>query len=374
MKYYDEDKICIAGRGTNGELLPTREKLNDDLSFLSQLDEIDETQAFSLKEIDKTITEVSKILGIDKSDVLSLSQIELDQVIKNKETGSLDLSEDKKDTPIQNNQNEHNKNILQNLNIKQDIDLSKRFDNKNTLADKLNLDPSDHLVIVYSNTIENNENSTRFTPVVKHADGTLEKAENLIQVGGKDSDKTVYEVDKTGENVKEKDIKSSFMVEGSNEILTVNYGKMGTIEVGFGEMDRTSNREALTQMLQARNMYPVTSRVREEFSQNKGINNIPKKMDEIQEHKKYGCDNLTLNEADGNPDTGHFHSDEVVEAILSDENVGKTIDDCFTENEITNRFEFIKEKNPSLDFDKLIEITKAELATDADFMRHERTH
>ena len=164
------------------------------------------------------------------------------------------------------------------------------------------------------------------------------------------------------------------MVKGSNEILTVNHGQMGTIEVGFGEMDRTSNQEALTQSLQARNMYPVTSRVREEFSQNKGINNIPKKMDEIKKHKDHGCDNLTLNEADGNPDTGHFHSDEVVEAILSDENVGKTIDDCFTENEITNRFEFIKEKNPSLDFDKLIEITKAELATDADFMRHERTH
>lgn len=371
IKYYDENKVCIAGRGVDGELFPTRTaqmEFKDDLGFLSEINEIDETQTYSLSEIDKMLDEVSKILGIDKSEVLSLSQIELDKAIKNKDSAGIDLSENKEHILENKNQSMQNKDVLENLNSKQEIDLSKKFDDRYSLADKLGLNQSDHLVIVYSDAIINNKHTTRFTPVIKHANGEIEEATNLIQVGGKDSDKTVYETDRTGEKVEEKDVKSSFMVKGSNEILTVRNGQMGTIEVGFGEMDKTSHRDAFTQRLETREMYPVTSKVREEFSERKGDRNVSDKIDEIEKHKKNGCNELSLDEADGNPYTGHFHSDEAVEIILADEEVGKKIEDCFTANEVKERFESMKEKNPDLDFDELIEVTKEELSTDADYM------
>lgn len=153
-----------------------------------------------------------------------------------------------------------------------------------------------------------------------------------------------------------------------NSIITVRQGQMGTIEVGYGQMDKTEHRYAFTQRLETREMYPVTSRVREEFSKDKGEYNIDKKIDEIKEHEKHGCDNMTLSEADGDPYTGHSHSDEAAELILNDDKLGKIIDDVYTIDEVKERFEDKQRENPDYTFEELVEVTKSELAEEAEHM------
>ena len=46
-------------------------------------------------------------------------------------------------------------------------------------------------------------------------------------------------------------------------------------------MDKTSHQDTFTQRLETNELYPTTSRVREEFSKAKGEYNISEKIDEI---------------------------------------------------------------------------------------------
>lgn len=47
---------------------------------------------------------------------------------------------------------------------------------------------------------------------------------------------------------------------------------------------------------------------------------------------------------------------------------GSSINEVFTRNEIKERYDTMSEKFPDKDFDEIIEITKEELATDAEYM------
>lgn len=294
------------------------------------------------------------------------------KLLKKKELPGLDLSDDN-DTSRHEEKAKQNENALDNLSAKQEIDLSKKINNRTTLAEVLGVPADSKLVVVDSTKIENNENTTRFSCVIKTPNGEVQSADMLEQVGGKDSDKNVYETNRDGSRVQKQNVQSSFRVDSpliKNGILTIRIGQMGTVEVGYGEMDRTSHNDAFTQRLETRERYPVTKRVRDEFNQNKGLDNIPKKMDEIKEHEEHGCNNMTLDEADGNPHTGHMHglSENAAEIILADERVGRIIDDVYTPNEVAERFEHMQEKYPDKDFDELVEVTKEELADEAAHM------
>ncbi len=47
---------------------------------------------------------------------------------------------------------------------------------------------------------------------------------------------------------------------------------------------------------------------------------------------------------------------------------GSSINEVFTENEIKERYDAMSEKFPDKDFDEIVEITKEDLATDAENM------
>ncbi|MDE5831180.1 MAG: hypothetical protein K2H53_06225, partial [Clostridia bacterium] len=346
-----------------------------------------------LEELDQRLDKIAKKLGITKRDVLSVSQIDLDVAIKEKDISSDLTSEDskedkkdkitlgqddkKQDQGLEEERQEQNKHTLDNIKSKQEIDLNKKIDDRYTLADVLGTASNAKLIVVNSNNIVDNKNTTRFSFIIEEADGTLREADMLNQVGGKDSNKNVYETNRDGSKVQNQTVKSSFGIDSQlvkNGILTVRIGQMGVVEVGYGEMDKTSHKDAFTQRLETDELYPTTARVREEFSRNKGEYKITEKIDEIKEHEEHGCD-MTIDDADGDPYTGHDHSENAVKLILEDKDVGKKINDVFTESEIKERFELMKEKHPDKDFDELVEITKMELETDADYMHSiERKH
>lgn len=377
IKYYDENQNFIAGRGVDGELFPSAEYRNDDLAFLSEIDSLDESQGISLNELDEKLDQMAKILGISKEDILSMSEVDLDIAIGEKIGDDLSLSEDASSL-TQEETEKQNSDALEGISKRQEISLDKKVDSKHTLAEILGVSAGSKLIVVNSDRIKNNDVSTRFSCIIQDPNGSLEKADMLKQVGGKNSSKNIYETNRDGSVVENKTVQSSFEIDSpliEDGILTIRIGQMGIPEVAYGQMDRTSHNDAFTQRLETRESYPVTSRVRREFNQNKGRDNIPDKLDEIREHEDHGCERMTIDEADGNPYTGHVHSEEIAEVIMSDEEVGNKIQDAYTVKEVAERFEHMHDKHPDSTIQELIEMTKEELSLEADYLPgHEIGH
>lgn len=381
LKFYDENQSLIAARGADGEIYPSEAFINEDLSFLNEIDDFSIDESLSLEELDQELEEVARVLGVSKSDVLSMSQVELDAVIGEKDVDSLSLEDNKKlSKEEQSNRNDRNAEALQNMNTKQEINLDKKIDNKLTLAEVLGVPAGSVLCVVDTDKIQDNENTTRYSCVIKAPDGSIQMADMLKQVGGKNSSKDVYETNRDGSRVEKQVIQSSFEIDSplvENGIINIRKGQMGVTEVSYGQMDRTSHNDVFAQKLETRETYPVTREVRNEFSGYKGIDNVANKMDEIKEHENHGCKNMSLREADGNPDTGHIHglSENAAEIILADEHVGEKIDSIYTSNEVAERFDHMCEKYPDKNFDEVIELTKNELSEEADHMHSmERGH
>jgi len=368
-KFYDENQTLLAVRGADGELYPSQEFMYDDLGFLSEIDAISNEQGISFDEIDAELERMSKYLGIDKKDILAMSEVDLDTALEDRNNPGLDLSNDDNglDTDEKKKQNEA---ALNSIDVKQEINLDNKVDNRHTLAEILDVPAGSKLSVVASDKIQDNNNSTRFSCVIKTPDGELQPADMLNQVGGKDSNKNVYETDRDG-NVSKQNIQSSFAIDSpvtDNAIITIRRGQMGTIKVGYGLTDPTSHRDVFSEDLETSETYPVTSRVRDEFSAKHGVYNVTDKMDEIEEHEAHGERKMSLAEADGRPETGHIHGEEAAEIILADDEFVNNTNDIYSAKDIAERFESIREKNHGLDRNELIEATKRDLEEDAEHM------
>lgn len=134
---------------------------------------------------------------------------------------------------------------------------------------------------------------------------------------------------------------------------------------GYGQIDKTANREAFTQELETDHTYYTTREVREAFSQKKGTDNIPEIKDEIERHEEYGCNDLSLDEADGDLSTGHIHEKAIAEVKSYDSNIA----DVFTDEEISGRIQKFAEDYPDDSFEEVVDRAKKDLSDDASHMR-----
>lgn len=388
-KFFNENGKFLGATGLDGKIYPASEFSEQDLSFLGQLERLSNNRAISFDEYDKKLDDVSKHLGISKDKITSLSELELDQKINEKDEENEKISLDNDNSQTSEEQSKQNEEALEKMNSKQEINMDKLVDDKHSLADILGVQPGCKLVAVYSDAIADNPNSTRFSLIIKNPDGSLEPANMLEQTGGIDSDKTVYETNHDGSSVSQVNVKSSFKIktpsdaskEGNytDRILNVRYGSMGYIEVDYGEMDPTNHKYAFTQKLETDHDHYTTLEVREEFSNREGgERNITGNIQEIKVHQKNGCTNLTLAEADGDPNTGHQHEDSektnsndpsiIIEKI---KNGNSEISDTFSDSEILAKYYSVLEKNPHMSSEEAIVGSRLDLSDEA---QHFPTH
>lgn len=367
VKYYDENQNLLAVRGADGELYPSQEFMYDDLGFLSEIDSLSKEQGISFDEIDAELERIAKYLGIDKEKILSMTEVDLDTALENKDNPELDLSSDTQSLDEEEKKRQ-NEIAFEKIQAKQEINLDNKVDNKHTLAQILGVPAGSKLWVVYSNQIKDNENSTLYSCVIKTPNGELQPADMLSQVGGKSSNKNVYETDRKG-NVERQNVKSSFAIDSpviDNALITIRNERPP--KVGYALTDPTSHKDVFSQELETRQTYPVTSRVRDEFSTKHGVRNATKKIDEAEYHIKHGERKMSLEEADGRADTGHIHGEEAAEIILADDEFVNNTNDQYTAKDIAERFENMMEKNPNMDRNELIEATKNDLEADAEHM------
>lgn len=369
-KYYNEDGICLAVRWLNGEILPTSDFEEQDLSFLAQLEMLSNNEQLSLNDLDRDIEKVAKELGISREDIKSMTTMDLEQKVGEKEKQDEKISLEKDDNQSSVEKSEKNKDTLEKMNSKQEVDTDKLIDDRHSLADVLGLPSGCKLIAVYSDAIINNENTTRFSFVIQNPDGSLSPADILEQTGGKDSDKTIYETNRDGSDVSKVNVKSSFKIDSPivrNGILNIRYGSMGYIEANYGEMDPTDHNYAFTQKLETDHDYYTTKEVRDEFSSREdGEHNIEENIDELKKHpgKK------TLEDGDGDFKTTHDH-DEVLALIKS---YDPNIEVVFTDKEIDDRLEKMMLDYPDEKFGDAIYRTQRDLSEDASHMRTRGEH
>ena len=369
--FFSDTGKCIGGRGKDGKIYPSAEFAEADLSFLGQLERLSNNQGITFDELDKDLEKLAKELGISKYDIKDMPKIELDQKIgeMNKEQEQDKISLQEEDNGFSQEQVKQNEDALDRIDSKEEIDMNKLIDDRHSLADVLDVQAGSKLIAVYSDKIVNNTNSTRFSFVIQKPDGTLAPADMLEQTGGTDSDKTVYETNRDGSNISKVNVKSSFKINSpliKNGILNIRYGSMGYVEVNYGEMDPTDHKYAFTQKLETDRDYYTTKEVRDEFAgREDGVHNIEENLDEIKMHEKAGCNDLTLEEADGHMETGNFHDSAIVEIKAYDPN----IEEIFTDREIEERLHSMMENHPDESFDKVLNDTARDLSEDASHMR-----
>lgn len=372
--FFNENGECLGGRGKDGKIYPSSQFAEADLSFLGQLESLSNNQNMSLEEYDNALEKVAKELGISKEDIHSMSEIELEQKVGKKEEDKDKISLEENDGQTTDEQAEQNKEALEKIDSKEEINMDKLIDDRHSLADVLGVGAGCKLIAVYSDSIADNKNTTRFSFVIQNPDGTLSPADMLEQTGGKDSDKTVYETNRDGSAVSKVNVKSSFKIDSplvKNGILNIRYGSMGYIEADYGEMDPTDHNYAFTQKLETDRDYYTTKEVREEFSNREdGSHNIEENLDEIKMHEEAGCDNLTLKEADGDLETGHFHDSAIEDIKAYDPN----IEEIFTDREIEDRLHTMMDNHPEESFDKVLNDTARDLSEDASHIRTRGEH
>ena len=378
--YYDEKINCVAGCDKDGKMYPSKNSIAKDVNIDKKIEEIAKNPGISETDIEKEIETIAKFLGIEKEEILTLSKYDLDKKLEGKEEKNekLKIKDDEKEKDENEEETtEKNEQILNNINSKQEIDLDKKVDDIHTLGQILGVEAGSKLIAVYSNSIENSENTTRFSFIIKKSDGTFEMADMLNQAGGRDSNKNIYEVNRDGSKVEEKSVQSSYTINSpltKNGLLTARIGAAGYIEISYGEMDRTQHKDALTHELKTDHTKDVTYEVRQEFSYKKGTENIKDDIKELKEHEEVGHGDATLENADGDPTTGHKHlknnehsayePKEAIEEIRKYE--GPNSDNMyeFNDEELEERLISLSEKYPNENLEQLIKRTQEDIAAE----------
>lgn len=138
QKFYDENMNFFGGKNKEGKLIPSQNEMEKNPNLLEQIEKLNLAAGISLNEIEKQINVISKKIGVKKNEVLAMTEINLEQKIgekeKNKEEQKIIL-EDDEDNKEEDKEEiiKDNENILKNVNVKQEIDLDKKIDDRYTL-------------------------------------------------------------------------------------------------------------------------------------------------------------------------------------------------------------------------------------------------
>ena len=384
QKFYDGDKNFIAGRNVEHDRdseIYLANNFKADRDFLTQIENLaNDNQGISLNKYDALLEKVARELGVDKSEISNLRISDLKQKVdaiekKKEDEPKLTLDEDNEENKEQDKEQvaKQNREALVNMSSKkQEIDLSQKIDDKHSLYEVMGVPEGTIMLTVHKDAIasssRNTGNNTRWAHAFLYPDGTVHSADGILtQVGGISSDRTVYKSNRDGSSVEELKYESTYRINSpsfKNATISTRMDDQGYIDVVYGLEDPTHNQDIFAEPLETDRTYYTTRTVRNELSAKKGEYNVTDKIDEIEEHKEHGCDNLSLREADGREDTGHSHDESVVELIMSDKDKGKMIRDNFDKETVAMRYEEIAKSNKGRSPDELIKMTIYSLESD----------
>ena len=271
LKFYDENGELIAA-DTGNAIYPSSKYVNiiskgENIDALFLLREYATINGISLNKTSKELDEISKQLGIPKEEILAISEVSYEDITEEneKDDEKIHLKEDKK----QNKEEiEYKDDPLKNVSSKQKANLSQKIDGIHSLGQILGVPDNGELVVVFSDNIYQNKNNTKFSFLIKDSEGNFTQPENLNQIAGIHSSLNIAESNRDGSSVTNKQVNSTYLVKGSSNIdyvLTANIGGYGTIDLGFGQIDKTQgingiDSTAITVPIETSSTYYQTTR------------------------------------------------------------------------------------------------------------------
>lgn len=409
FKILDENGDVMAVQSKSG-FLPSAKYLDlfnspENANSLSILKEYASREGLTLNSMEKELDKISKELNLSKKEILAISKTSYDDEIhkdNNKEEKEDELNEEKihlKEDDEKNNEHkkeekEENENALNKINTKQKASLSQKIDGVNTLGSILNVPSNGELYVVYSDDIYGNTNNTRFSFLIKDSDGNFTQPENLKQISGNHSSLNIAESNRDGSNITQKQVYSSYMIKGTNNIeyvLTANIGTHGTIDLGLGQIDKTQGTNskdstAITVPIETTNTFYQTQReVKDDLvNPREGTYQATERVNELEEHKQAGCDkNLTSKELDGDKSTGHLHENDSTKNINENEtsldilakeiyNSDDEIGTAFSHNDIKNMLKNAANNHPDYTIKELKNLVEKDCESYVDSINRTR--
>lgn len=263
----------------------------------------------------KEMKAIAKQLGIDEKEINSISEIDLEQKIVNKEKESL---EEKEHEP---NENEPQKISEEKMNKSRqiglnEVDLNARVDGKGTrLKDVLKLDGYTKIMVVHSYKLAELTNADgekgknqieKYSLIAQKADGTYETLPQLEPDRGEN--KQITEINEK-DNVETSKVDNRFKVPGSDDSIVIDAKDPYNIPNVYLSRNTPDNDGQLAQRLQDK--YDGTERtdveVRAVFNANRGEYMTKEAVKEAEKHPE-DCEK-GVEEVDGDENTGHVHFD-----------------------------------------------------------------
>lgn len=295
-RYCTEDGEVIGGnnRADNYDFVLLSEKYKDRPELLEQLQSLDKGEMLDLSKIEqKRLEEVAKELGMTVEELEKIAEVDSEKGIEKGE-----------------NEEEISKKEIEKMTTKTEIDVSQKVTDKETMASLLAVQDKGYkkIAVVYSDKLQEDKNSTRFCFVGIKEDGTAEKIDSMEQRYGKNPSKKVNSLNRDGSEIQEKNVQSIYQIKGDNEKqMAVNIGQMGTIEVSFVRTPREDNGEAISIPIETQSIRPTTRETRE-FMNRQRNNSMKEEINRLEQHKKAGCEDITLKDINDNPyDDTHKH-------------------------------------------------------------------
>ena len=407
LKFLDENGEVIAVDSKNG-FCPSSKYLDllhspDNDGIINILKDYAAKEGLTLDSMDKELDKLSKELNLSKKEILSISKTSYDEQIhkdleekEDENNNKIHLEdENEKDSDKKKEERKENEQALDKIPTKQKASLSQKIDGVNTLGSILNIPSGGELYVVNSDDIYGNKNNTRFSFLIKDAEGNFKQLDNIEQISGNHSSLNIAEANRDGSVVENKQVYSSYVIKGTNNIdyvITANIGTHGTIDLGLGQLDKTQGMNsidstAITVPIETSTTFYQTKReVKDDLvNPREGTRKATDRVNELEEHKEAGCEeNLTSKEMDGDKSTGHQHDkEEKIENIAENEtslellakeiyNSADNISETFSENDIKKMLENEMNNHPDATIEEVKENVEHDCETYADRMT--RTH
>ena len=315
--FYDSNGNLVAEWNPPIPLEAAKEYRDKSPNFLTQIDSLWQDilkNGTPIEKLSREIEAVADALGLNVEDILSISLFKVSQQIASRKQKSTISTKKEKETS-------QNSNILTDTaHTRSEIALNKLVDDKYTLGDILGVDdPNATLICVDSIDIKNADKSnSQFSFLIKYSDGRIQNTPMLSQEDGTSPDRDIYSANKDGSSVDKVDVRSMYRINspfGKNCIISASYDSYGMVNLQFGKRDITEQDFMAipleNQKLQnTQHTNYVTKEVQSLLDPDRGTSQTHNSTKEISSHMDNGCENLTLDEADGKENTGHQHKEK----------------------------------------------------------------
>ena len=233
-KYYTEDGEFLGADSNLDQfefITLNKEYLNKE-GLLEQIESLDKEGRLDLNQIEKErLEELARELGIEPKDIEKYAEIDAEKEINDKDRTDDKLEDEGKENEKDENDDKEvlSKKEVEKIPAKTEIKTNQKVTDKDTMASLLNVEGKGYvkIAVIYSEKLQDNGNTTRFSFVGIKADGSAEKIDTLEQAYGNNPTKNVQTMNRDGSEIEEDKVNSIFRIKGKDEEqLAVNIGQM----------------------------------------------------------------------------------------------------------------------------------------------------